>query len=151
MADYDRLPSYVHEARKMKSRVAELEKRQMGRAQAELDANRDAEWQAATLVNGFSNAGAGYAPAAFYKDTFGRVFVRGRVSQGGTFAPVTIFTLPAGFRPVYRHEFPTSAVYADSVTRSVVTVETSGAVMLTEGDAGFGFPVNLDIVQFRNL
>ena len=151
MGALDRKAGFVDEFRKLKRRIADLERRQMARAQVELDANRSVEWVDATLENDFTNQLGGYAPAGFYIDSFGHVRVRGRVSQGATLAPATMFTLPVGYRPVYRHEFPTSAVYADSVTNSVVTVNTDGTVELTMGDAGVGFPINLDTIQFRTV
>jgi hypothetical protein len=47
--------------------------------------------------NGWGNQ-AGYDAVAFRKDPFGRVWIRGAVSGGAT--GTTIFTLPAGYRPV---------------------------------------------------
>lgn len=132
----DRRANLVDELRRLKARVKSLE------------LPRSA-WTAATLANGFVNQGGSYAPAAFYKDSYGHVRLRGRVAQGATLAPVVMFVLPEGFRPVFRHEFPSSAVFADSVTRSLITVLTDGSVRLEWGDAGSGFPVNLDPVQFR--
>ncbi len=48
----------------------------------------------------FSNYGASYNSASFYKDVTGTVHIRGLVTRnaGGTNHPV-IFTLPAGYRP----------------------------------------------------
>jgi hypothetical protein len=121
-------------------RIAALERRPM------LDR---ASWQSAALINGFQNSGAPYAPAGFYIDSQGLVHLRGRVSQGSDLAPVTMFVLSQGFRPAYRHEFPTSANFADSVTQSLISVLANGNVVLELGDAGFGFPVNLDPIYFR--
>lgn len=57
------------------------------------------DWAAPTLVNSWANLGGGASPAGYYKDGFGRVFVRGRI-VGGTTGSVA-FTLPVGYRPAF--------------------------------------------------
>ena len=47
--------------------------------------------------NSWANAGGAYEPAAFYKDPFGRVHLKGRIGTGT--AATTAFTLPTGYRP----------------------------------------------------
>ena len=57
----------------------------------------DAAWQNATLVNGWVNYGAPYAPVSFRKDGWGFVHLRGLAKTGP--AASVMFTLPAGYRP----------------------------------------------------
>jgi hypothetical protein len=47
--------------------------------------------------NSWANAGGAYETAAFYKDPYGRVHLKGRIGTGT--AATTAFTLPAGYRP----------------------------------------------------
>jgi hypothetical protein len=49
----------------------------------------------ATLTNGWSNYGSGFATAAYYKDKRGIVHLKGLVKNGTG----TIFILPVGYRP----------------------------------------------------
>ena len=49
------------------------------------------------FANNWTNYGSGFASAAFRKDPFGRVHLRGLVKGGALLG--TIFTLPAGYRP----------------------------------------------------
>jgi hypothetical protein len=119
-------------------------------AQAELQANRDAAWQPAALVGGFANV-TGAAPAAYYKDTFGRVYVRGRVSvPGSTPYGATIFTLATGYRPLYEHDFQALAGSVEDIPNwATIRVAPSGAVTLLYG--GTIEQVPLDAVQFRTV
>lgn len=108
-------------------------------------------WRDAALANGFTNFDSGYAPAGFYIDPAGRVFLRGVVTVPLAGAPLDIFVLPEGFRPVYRHAFVTGFPYADSVASAVVSVAIDGTVRLDEGGPAFGGGVSLDPVSFRTL
>lgn len=47
--------------------------------------------------NSWDNTGGVYETAAFYKDPFGRVHIKGRIDTGS--AGTTAFTLPANYRP----------------------------------------------------
>lgn len=47
--------------------------------------------------NSWANAGGAYETAAFYKDPFGRVHMKGRIGTGS--AGTTAFTLPTKYRP----------------------------------------------------
>lgn len=46
--------------------------------------------------NGWTNYGSGYDPAAYTKDSSGRVYLRGLITAGVVGLPA--FTLPAGYR-----------------------------------------------------
>lgn len=63
-------------------------------------------WSAPTLSNGWANFGGSTRTAAYRRDYFGRVYLRGLIA-GGTFADsTTLFTLPAGHRPAATEHFP---------------------------------------------
>ncbi|QAT43432.1 pyocin knob domain-containing protein [Aminipila luticellarii] len=63
----------------------------------EIATTKQEDWIAPTLQNGWTNQGT--LPCGYYKDSFGVVRLRGRIT-GGTFAnDTTIFTLPVGYRP----------------------------------------------------
>jgi len=47
--------------------------------------------------NSWTNYGAGYETAAFYKDPFGRVHLKGMIKSGTN--NTAAFTLPVGYRP----------------------------------------------------
>jgi hypothetical protein len=90
--------------------------------------------------NSWVNYGGGLAPAAYYKDPFGRVHIRGLVKNGT--AGTVMFTLPVGYRPTYR--------------AAVATVANSAIAMIyvePNGDMGASFGSNawcyLDGLSFR--
>lgn len=76
-----------------------------------------------SFLNGWSNLGAPWAPARYYRDYDNIVRLSGVVT-GGT-AGTTIFQLPSGFRPAYQDIFP-AVVSTGSTT--YVTIDTSGNV-----------------------
>lgn len=59
---------------------------------------------APTLLNSWANAGGANAPAGYYKDGNGRVYLQGRVAGG--LLTQEVFTLPVGFRPAATVSFP---------------------------------------------
>jgi hypothetical protein len=141
------------DAAAVRRRVAAIERRSLNTAQAELDANRVAAWQTPSLVNGFANFGGSKAPAGYYKDTFGRVYLRGvvTVSAGDDLArPKTIFTLATGYRPIYEHEFVVAYPFAGSLQSVGIRVKPDGAVQLSEGGAAAS-GVPFDSIAFRTL
>ena len=50
-----------------------------------------------SFENSWTNIGGNYETAAFYKDPFGRVHLRGTISSGGS--GLRAFTLPTQYRP----------------------------------------------------
>jgi hypothetical protein len=150
MGDYREQPDIGRIFRDLTNRVATLERLQLLRPQAELDANRTAPWQTPTLENDFVDLGGGYAPASYYKDTFGRVYLRGVVTNpfGTGGSPVRIFTLAAGYLPVYSHQF--SVVTYDGAYHTIrVSVETDGGVLAY--DFNPNTPISIDGISFRTL
>ena len=52
-----------------------------------------------TFQNSWANQGGGAAPASFFKDKMGMVYLRGVIDTGAT--STVAFTLPKGYRPEY--------------------------------------------------
>lgn len=101
----------------------------VARLKAELDRRQTSEaWIAPTLLNSWTNLGAPYAGAGYYKDPLGRVHLRGVVKNGTSGEGVAIFILPTGYIPANRHMFA-SIGGANSLAR--IDVETTGRVSAT--------------------
>lgn len=96
-------------------------------------------WTAPTLTDGWANTGGSDAPAGFYKDPWGRVYLRGVVDSGSL--PGDIFTLPSGYRPGYIVRLSTT----DSVGMARIQILTSGIVHISAGTPW----VALDGISFR--
>lgn len=84
-------------------------------------------WITPTLTNSWVDYGSGWEGAAYCKDAFGVVHVRGLI-KSGTAASVA-FTLPSGYRPAGLRYFPSVAnsAYGD------VYVNSSGHVVPSTG------------------
>lgn len=99
---------------------------------------------AASLENGFTNAGGGHTDAGYYRASNGRVYLEGRVTRaaGVPAAGTTIFTLPGGFRPAAIHAFavPTSGGFGE------VSITTGGLVRYGSGGVA---PYVFDGISFR--
>lgn len=95
-------------------------------------------WTAPTLINSWANSGGAYAVAGYWKDPWGIVHLRGRVT-GGAF-PSDAFVLPADYRPQYTQTFA-----VPGTTAATVDVEADGSVRAISG-TGF---VSLDAITFR--
>jgi hypothetical protein len=92
----------------------------------------------------WTNVGAGFQPAGFYKDPFGTVHLQGDV-QRTTGTDATIFQLPPGYCPVGGIEdFP---AYGDGGTAAGVAVRSSDcSVVFVAGTTTF---IGLGAVSFR--
>lgn len=108
-----------------------------------------APWQTPAFANGFGHFSSGYAEVGYYIDGQGQVHFRGVASMPVTFAPLTMFTLAAGYRPVARHAFVTAFPFADSIATAVISVDSNGVVQLDAGGPSFGGGVSLDTISFR--
>lgn len=85
-------------------------------------------WTAPSFLNSWVNDASGlFNTAGYYKDQFGRVYLRGLVKTGTVGLP--IFNLPAGFRPAKENVFATvsNGVFADA------RVEPDGDVVAAAG------------------
>lgn len=104
--------------------------------------------------NCYQNYGSGYTTAAFTKDAFGFVHLKGLVDCNDEFGGVPkcsaagpIFVLPAGYRPSERSIFP-SVTYNGSYLPGRVDVDVNGQVIMVNGYSedfvsldGITFPV----------
>lgn len=95
---------------------------------------------APTLINGWTNF-SGFSTTAYYKDSTGRVHLRGSLA-GGTLNAAA-FVLPAGYRPTADTVFVgagnSSANVARIVLRSTGAVELQGANNSFIGISGISF------------
>jgi hypothetical protein len=96
---------------------------------------RAARWQAPTLASPWASVGGDAAPAGFLRDADGSIRLRGHLTcaVGGKAAkpvlPLVVFTLPEGYRPVYRHRFPVLS----RGKLGVLEIEVGGDVVLVKG------------------
>lgn len=101
---------------------------------------------APTLLNSWVNFGSSFANAGYYKDTLGRVHLRGVLKDGTTTPGTAFFTLPAGYRPSAELLFTTFTF--DGVTQSAcrIDVHANGNVATGAGvQSGY---LSLDSVSF---
>lgn len=89
-----------------------------------------------TLVATWTNTGAPYPNAAYWRDSSNMVWFRGRIQGGAT--PSTVTTLPVGYRPIGTRSFATSL-------GDVIEITSAGVVTVASG----GTPVSLDGISFR--
>ena len=75
--------------------------------------------------SGWKDAGGGYQLAGFFRDREGIVRLRGEVALGG--GTMTIFTLPAGFRPAAGEAFSAAL---DNAGSALILVTAAGDVDL---------------------
>ena len=104
------------------------------------------DWEAPTLTNSWSNATGTptLTPAGYYKDSLGVVHLRGSLTGGAV--GTTLFTLPSGYRPEFRHQIGIATRDSSSVIFGKVDVYADGSVQL---GAGGTTRVFLDGVSFR--
>lgn len=93
------------------------------------------DWVAPTLINSWANSGGAYATAGYWKDPWGVVHLRGRVTGGAV--PSDVFVLPADYRPQATQTF--------TVPGGTVDVEANGSVRVLTG----AVPYSLDSIAFR--
>lgn len=93
--------------------------------------------------NGWVNYSSLFNPAAFWKDPWGVVHLRGLVKDGTI--NTTIFTLPAGYRPEYQQLF----VALEESTLGRVDVLADGQVQMKQG-VGTNW-LSLDGMTFRQF
>lgn len=80
-------------------------------------------WHAVSYQNSWSDFGAPMAPVSYRRMPDGTVFLRG-MAKGGTQTDGTIvFNIPAGFRPLYKHQF-----HFRGATDTRIDIDTNGDV-----------------------
>jgi len=95
---------------------------------------------APTLINSWTNLGAPYNSAGYFKDPFGIVHLRGMITGGAV--PSVAFVLPAKYRPLAINVF--TVVANNAFGR--VDVDSGGNVNVNTGSNAF---VSLDGITFR--
>ena len=96
-------------------------------------------WTNLTLLNGWLNFEEQESRLSFYKDQFGRVYLRGSIKSGATSAGTVIATIPAGSRP------ESICIYAPP-TRNASSVWSMGNIYITtDGN------INITIAQNNKL
>lgn len=89
-----------------------------------------ASWINASLQNSWVNYGGNYANASYIKSSDGIVSLQGLVRNGAATGGTTLFTLPAGYRPVYR---TMCSVTTNPTAPARIDIQTTGAVTVHEG------------------
>lgn len=95
-------------------------------------------WQLLTLQNNWVNFGGNYAPARYWKDSWGVVYVEGYIKSGT--AGAIVATLPAGYRPEYQQIFSTAV--SDGVAGRWV-ISTAGAITHLNGASTGAFLIGI--------
>jgi len=102
-------------------------------------------WSAPILGNNWVAYGIDSASPGYYKDSFGRVHLRGSVKAGtGT----QIFQLPSGFRPDATLHFLVIANSSGAFGGGWIAIASDGAVLFFAGNNAL---VSLDSISFRAL
>lgn len=102
-------------------------------------------WKPITLLNGWVNASGG-RDAKYYKDGFGTVYLCGMIMSGTTNNGTTIFSLPAGYRPLATRTILTRTFTTEDSYASISINPVSGAVTVSKASAE---GLNLDGISFR--
>jgi hypothetical protein len=97
---------------------------------------------APAFQNGWTNYLSGYNTAAFFKDPFGVVHLKGLIQSGKTI-PTVAFQLPAGYLPAGRCLFAAST---NPNTIGRIDVDVDGSVWVMAGSPGW---ISLDGLSFR--
>lgn len=92
--------------------------------------------------NGWVNYGGGWTTAAFFKDAYGIVHLKGLVKNGT--ADTVIFTLPVGYRPSETMHLPT--VSNETANDSTLNIVPDGTVKQRTGGQSY---FSLDHITFR--
>lgn len=77
-------------------------------------------------------------PVAFYKDPFGRVYLRGCAYGNTDWIGGAIFTLPVGYRPSQNYKATIATTVAPNRGDATVNISTSGTVSTV---LNFGGPI----------
>lgn len=108
-------------------------------------ANRgQGQWLPITLLSGWINTAV---EAVYYKDEFGEVHIRGKISSGITSAATGIFRLPKGYRPAKELEFPIISHNGTAYVLGSVVIYPDGNVGIW--DTIGNVALNLQIPSFR--
>jgi hypothetical protein len=105
-------------------------------------------WTPMPLAAGWTNYGGGFFAAAYRKDPFGRVDLRGLVKKDGIPAKGDVIaTLPAGYRPTAHALFAVAAGGPGNIYGRV-DVFPNGQIQFQQGSAAEGDFSALDTISF---
>jgi hypothetical protein len=98
-------------------------------------------WITPTLLNGWvAHTPGSYPTAGYYKDSLGQVNLQGLLKNGTIGA--TVFTLPAGYRPLYQIHI----AIASNGAFANISIYPNGNVQIQNGNNGW---IALDAISFR--
>jgi hypothetical protein len=101
-------------------------------------------WINATLQNGWTNVGAGFANVSHRLMPDGTVLLRGAANAGTLADGTVLFTLPSGYRPTTIVVFPVQVIGAPAQSR--IRIQTNGVVDIFSMTGGT--TLRLDSVRF---
>ena len=93
--------------------------------------------------NSWVNAGGAHQTAAFYKDPYERVWLKGSIKTGAT--PSVAFTLPTKYRSLSTVTY--SSVDGTGLPAGTVSIASNGEVSILAGTNTF---ISLDGISFRS-
>lgn len=94
-------------------------------------------WITPTLVNGWTDYGAGWAPAGYYVDLAGYVWLRGLIKNAAGFPQQLAFTLPPELWPLtVTSNYPVA-------TANAVGSAIGGEVSISSADGGVRFTLGI--------
>lgn len=97
-------------------------------------------WISPAFAGAWINFGGGYNPAGYFKDPWGIVHLRGRISSGDMNSAV--FTLPTGYLPAFTER----ATASSASVIAIVEIAPSGDVTPV---VGTNVSISLDGITFR--
>lgn len=108
-------------------------------------------WIAPTLATDWSNYGGIFNTVGYYKDTLGRVHLRGLINYTGADASSTAFILPAGYRPAFKEVRIGHAFNGSAFALGRIDISAAGAVSkeVPSGSLNLNGYISLDGISFR--
>ncbi len=86
------------------------------------------------LQNGWVDYGSGYTPLSFRRDRQGRVHLRGVIKSGTFTNGVVLFTLPLGYRPVYKVQLVAASWNNTALVPCLIDINTNGVVTILQAN-----------------
>jgi hypothetical protein len=107
-------------------------------------------WIALPLATGWTNLGGEYETAAYYKDPFGIVHIKGVVNHGSN-RNATVATLPTGYRPPLSEFFPivNSDTFGQMRIHGLGSAVGDGIMRMTSPTGQTAGWISLDGITFR--
>lgn len=104
-------------------------------------------WNTATLQNGWTNNGGGYAPLQYRLLPDGTVHLEGTIKPGTTTDGTTVTTLPVGYRPLY--VIRRVPIQEKIATNMMADIQTDGQVKVigTAGATTVSFAAQFPVID----